>query len=325
MSHDLFKNTMAYVGKVPWHVLGKKVEDSTTAEDMCKAASLDWKVTKVPAPGARIIKSDPETYERYLITREAYGDETDIVAFGMVGPGYEPLQNMEAFQFFDPFIRQQYAKYHTAGALGNGERVWVLVKLSENIVIKKHDAIEKYLLLSNSHDGRGAVTVRFTPIRVVCQNTLSYAMKESKGIVSVRHTKNISRYLADAQAEELRKIIEHVFSDAEHLFGAMAAKEITVEHIDATLDIIFPRTEIQKKERKQPERWQRIKAILDDERVTPRDTRGTLWGLYNAIVRDEDFRKTRETLLDSRLERVWFGSGNDLKLKTLDVFRKLAA
>ena len=123
MAHNLFKNTMAYVGKAPWHVLGQRVEDSFTAEGMCQAASLDWNVKKVPAPGARIVKSDPETFERYLIVREPYGDENEEVAFGMVGAGYEPLQNIEAFQFFDPFIKQNYAKYHTAGGLGNGERV----------------------------------------------------------------------------------------------------------------------------------------------------------------------------------------------------------
>ena len=49
----------------------------------------------------------------------------------MVGSGYEPLQNTEAFKFFEPFIEGKYAEFHTAGALGNGERVWVLVKLND--------------------------------------------------------------------------------------------------------------------------------------------------------------------------------------------------
>ena len=74
--------------------------------------------------------------------------------------------------------------------------------------------------------------------------------------------------------------------------------------------------------KKEPERWARIKDILDDEAVTPRETRGTLWALYNAVVRDEDFRDTREATPDARLERVWFGRGQNLKLKALALARR---
>ena len=63
--------------------------------------------------------------------RRPVGNEKNEVALGMVGSGYEPLQNTEAFKFFEPFIEGKYAEFHTAGALGNGERVWVLVKLND--------------------------------------------------------------------------------------------------------------------------------------------------------------------------------------------------
>jgi Transposase IS116/IS110/IS902 family len=76
----------------------------------------------------------------------------------------------------------------------------------------------------------------------------------------------------------------------------------------------------QKESRKQPERWTRIKDILADPKITPSRTSRTLWGLYNAIVYDEDFRQARETE-DSRLERVWFGDGHDLKVKALNAAR----
>ena len=99
--------------------------------------------------------------------------EKEAVALGLVSNRYVPLQNIEAFSFFEPFIHNGWAQFHTAGALGNGERVWVLAKLDGQIVIGKDDAIDRYLLLSNKHDGTGAVSIRFTPIRVVCQNTLN--------------------------------------------------------------------------------------------------------------------------------------------------------
>ena len=321
MPHNLFRDRMAFVDEVPWHGLGEAVASTVTATEMCRAAGLDWEVTKQPAPGARIVNERRALHDRYLIMREPVGDEEDAVALGMVGSGYEPLQNTDAFKFFEPFIEGKYAQFHTAGALGNGERVWVLVKLNGQIVIGRDDIVDRFLLLSNNHDGTGAVSIRFTPIRVVCQNTLNFAMKHGAGAISVRHTCNIAWHLATAQATELKRIIEKAFKEAGMLFGNMALETLTAEHTDSVLEILFPRTVRQKKARLEPERWRRIKEILDDNTVTPSSTKNTLWALYNAITRDEDYRSSRALSAKARLERVWFGSGHDLKIKALTVCR----
>jgi hypothetical protein len=204
MPHNLFNGRLAFVD-VPWHKLGTRVPASVTAAEMIEAAGLAWKVTLPPAPGARLIDPDSSTYDRYLIIREPFGDETEGVALGLVGSGYVPLQNLEAFSFFEPFIRNGWATFHTAGALGNGERVWVLAKMSGQIMIGRDDPIDKYLLLSNTHDGTGAVSIRFTPIRVVCQNTLNWAEEGGSSVISVRHSKNIAKRLKDAQDRELKQ------------------------------------------------------------------------------------------------------------------------
>ena len=322
MAHNLFRGRMAFVGDAPWHGLGQAVASTVTSGEMCRAAGLDWKVTKEPAPGARIVNERRKLHDRYLIVRDAVGDEEEAVALGMVGSGYEPLQNSEAFSFFEPFIEGNYARFHTAGALRNGERVWVLVKLNDRMVIADGDVVDRYLLLSNSHDGTGSVSIRFTPIRVVCQNTLNYAMKGGSSAIAVRHTRNIARHLAAAQVEELKRIIEKAFRDAETLFGKMVLTSLNAELTDEILEILFPRTKRQMKEKLEPERWGRIRHILDDPAVTPPETRSTLWALYNAITRDEDFRRSREASSEARLERVWFGNGHDLKVRALGVFRK---
>lgn len=322
MTHDLFGDRMAYVGEVPWHGLGKEVPETVTSIEMCKAAGLDWTVRKVPAPGSRIVDVRNERYDRYLIFRQKLHGEMGEAALGMVGSGYEPVQNSEAFEFFEPFISSNFARFHTAGALGNGERVWVLARLNEQISIGRDDLIDRYLLLSNTHNGSGSVSVRFTPIRVVCQNTLSFAMKRSSGVISIRHTRHVARHLLKAQAEQLKRIVEKTFADATTLFGNMAMRSMSYPQTDEFLEQLFPRSQEQKDKRRQPERWQRIKAILDDERVTPAATRRTLWGLYNAVIRDEDFRATREVASENRLDRVWFGAGHDLKIKTLNLSRK---
>jgi phage/plasmid-like protein (TIGR03299 family) len=322
MPHELFQNTMAYVGDEAWHGLGQRVPANVSAAAMVKAANLDWQVRKQPAPGARRIAGDPPIYDRYLVIRDRVGGEIDDVALALVGKSYEPLQNSEAFAFFAPFIDNKWAEFHTAGALRRGERVWVLARLVGDIVIGGDDTIERFLLLANSHDGSGAITVRFTPIRVVCQNTLNLAVRGGSGVISVRHTKHVAKHLADAQAEQMKRVIDKVFTGAEHLFGRMALHQMGAKETDRFLELLFPRTERQIKASTEPERWKRIKGILEDDRLTSPKTRGTLWALYNAVVRDEDYRRSRNEAADGRLDRIWFGSGNDLKLKALHAARQ---
>ena len=322
MAHGLFKNTMAYVGEQPWHRLGRQVPANVSAAEMISAANLNWQVHKKPAPGARKIKHEPETYDRYLIVREPVGEEKEGVALALVSRGYQPLQNDEAFSFFAPFIENEWAEFHTAGALHQGQRIWVLARFIGDIVISDTDVVQKFLLLSNSHDGSGAVSVRFTPIRVVCQNTLNLAKKGGSGVISVRHTKNIAKHLERAQAEEMKRVIDKVFDDAQQLFGRMALYRMEAKDTDRFLELLFPRTQGQKQKAQEPARWKRVKAILDDEKVTPRNTKGTLWALYNAIACDEDYRPSKAEAPDRRLDRIWFGSGNDLKLKALQTARQ---
>ena len=312
---------MAFVGDVPWHGLGRRVDSSVTAIEMCKKAGLQWKVSKVPAPGARIVENpdDENVYDRYLILREPIENEDGSVALGMVGSTYKPLQNSEAFAFFEPFIQDRYASFHTAGALGNGERIWVLSKLNDCIVVNKDDVVDRFLLLSNSHDGRSSVSVRFTPIRVVCQNTLNLALSSGSGVITVRHTRNMPNRLAKAQSEELKHVFENVYSEAASLFRSMAQLNLSTRRVNRVLELVFPRTEKQKGDRVRPVRWERIEHILEDSSVTPSGSKGTLWALYNAITRDEDYRASPRNLPEARLSRIWFGSGHDVKTRAFKI------
>lgn len=173
MAHNI--NSMAYYGEKPWHGLGQEVPGRATTAEMIVAAGLDW---EVEARGARGATRDKRgRFSRYEIVRKPRPNmEEHEILLGVASRFYVPLQNREAFDFFDPVIGDNKAVFETAGALGQGECIWALAKMRDVIEIVRDDVCMRYLLLSNRHDGNGSVTVKFTSIRVVCQNTLMLAL-----------------------------------------------------------------------------------------------------------------------------------------------------
>ena len=125
---------------------------------------------------------------------------TDVnEVLGVVSEKYGVVQNEDAFRFVDMFCSGQFADrdntplIETCGVLGHGERVFVTAKFPKPIVLdaNRDDLIEMYVVFTTSHDGSGAVRCMVTPIRVVCNNTLSLAMNKNIGRVSFRHTLNV--------------------------------------------------------------------------------------------------------------------------------------
>ncbi len=155
-----------FVGEPAWHQLGRVLEKPPSAEEAIKEAGLDWDVDLVP-----IVVNGVENDSFKAVTRR-----TDNSVYGVVKSGYVPLQNKNAFGFFNPFVENGFADFHTAGSLRGGETVWILAKINSNpIEVVKGDFVEKFLVLSHQHTGKGGIDCFFSPIRVVCANNLQAA------------------------------------------------------------------------------------------------------------------------------------------------------
>jgi phage/plasmid-like protein (TIGR03299 family) len=317
--------TMAYYGEVPWHQLGTPVPQDVTAKEMICAAGMDWHVDLQPARGATTINKKGE-YSRYEVTRKAReGFKEEDVLLGLVSRRYQPLQNVEAFEFFDPIVGDHKAYFETAGVLGQGERIWVMARMPEAMEIVKGDDCFNYLLLSNTHSGDGSVIVKFTSVRVVCQNTLMMAMEDGQKAYRVRHSKKM-QFKLDELASFL-SITQKVFQNAKDTFQMLAKVEMTQERLDEYLESVFPRTTAQKKKRERPARWTYLQEIFE---ATPDlqipHVQGTMWAAYNAITRFEDYKQPQqEEQPEQRLERIWFGGGADIKLAALAKATELVA
>jgi phage/plasmid-like protein (TIGR03299 family) len=186
------------------------------------------------------------------------------------------------------------------------------------ILITPGDEVDRFILLSNSHDGRGALSLRFTPIRVVCHNTLNLALKDGEHVLNLRHSKKMRERLADHQIEFFLRVVEETFAEAAEQFRKLAGTKATTARRESYLKAMFPRTTKQERDDEKPKWWNAIYEVLQDPNVTPKQSSDSMWALYNAVTRVEDYRETTEVLPESRLERVWFGRGAEKKIKALE-------
>ena len=187
-----------------WHGLGQIVEEYPTSAEALKFAGLDYPVEKrklftydnknhLANEELEIKIPEIEVPDFYATIRT----DTETV-LGVVGKDYEVIQNIDAFSFFDAIVGGDGIFYETAGALGKGERIFITAKLPDYIKVGNDDLIEQYLFLTTSHDGSGSITAAFTPVRIVCNNTLNAALCKKSNAIKIRHTANAKERLKEA-------------------------------------------------------------------------------------------------------------------------------
>ena len=201
MAHNV--ETMAYAGVVPWHGLGVSVPADLTPEQMLQAADLNWEVQKFPT-FAILDDNDPDSVIE--TGQSALVRTSDKKMLDVVSDDWNPVQNAEAFEFFNEFVMAGDMEMHTAGSLKGGQIVWALAKVKESFELFKGDQVDSYLLFTNPHKFGQCIDVRFTPIRVVCVNTLAAAHNnKASSLIRIRHTRS-----SQTNLENVRDIMDNI-------------------------------------------------------------------------------------------------------------------
>ena len=296
----------------PWHKMGVPLASPATLRDALEASGLDFTVIKIPL--GDIVKRDnpADVSDRWAAVRTDTGD-----VLGIVREGYEPIQNRDAFGFFDRLVGAGEAIYETAGALGKGERTWILAKLPGYIRVRGKDIVSKYLLLSNSHDGSSLVQMKLTPIRVVCNNTLTAALKGA-GEINIDHS--INTVEDTAQALSLLGLSHSLYEELGVIFNRMAVTKITGGQLLEYVRALVPDNE----ENQDNTTVQDIReAILDlHENGRGADlSRGTLWGAFNCVAEFTDH--AMEKIASNRLGSIWTGRGEQMNRKAFHLAEQL--
>jgi phage/plasmid-like protein (TIGR03299 family) len=291
--------TMTYFGQKPWHGLGTELtgDDVYSIDQAILKSGLDWAVSLETL----------KTEDGKIAPAKAVVRSTDQSILGVVGKTYKPLQNQRAFNWFQPFVDSKAFSIHTAGSLDKGKKVWVLAK-NESVAndILPNDKVESYLLLSNSHDGTLTCRVGFTPIRVVCQNTLSAAHSDAQSkLIRLRHSQHIETNLDNIQA--IVNTINSEFEATLEQYKLLTRKDINQADIKKYVNILFDADkETEEVNTKRKNLMEGVIALTQIGLGTEiPGVRGTMWGLYNAYTEYLTWKTSRNN--NNRMKSLWFG------------------
>jgi len=297
-----------------WHNLGQIVSDYPTSSEAIKFAGLDYKVLKLPNqhhfPDGKIDISSSSYFTYRTDSLEILGDK--------LGPDYEVVQNTDAFSFFDSIVGgKDGILYETAGALGKGERIFITAKLPDYIRVGYDDLIEKYLFLTTSHDGTGSITAAFTPVRIVCNNTLNAALSNMANCIKIRHTQSAQDKLK--QAHKVMGISNSLSDELSQIFNQWAKVRITDKQVlNLIQQAVAPSKEVLQNvlDGREDEYSSYFKNVCSDvceyafasHTQQTATTKGTLFGAYNAITgyyqNVKEFKNE-----ESKLKSIQFGTG----------------
>jgi phage/plasmid-like protein (TIGR03299 family) len=323
MAHNLeIKNGKASffsVKEPAWHGLGTIVEKALTAQEVLEIAGLDYEVETQQLQTVYGI----EVPNAFATVR------TDTQQpLGVVSNIYYPIQNRDAFGFFDGIIDANEAMYETGGVLGQGERAWIMAKVPNHIRVAGYDEIVPYITLINSFNGDSGLLALLNYTRIVCWNTMSAAIGENKQKISIRHTRGAMLDLKDAH--KIMGLSNKLSGELEQVLQLMSRTKITVKKTKEYLELLIP-NELDidlEKAAKNAEKGRVIGAekqrnlILEAVEASPgaemEHCKGTVYGLYNGVTHYLDHQK-RYLNKSTKVNSLWLGDSADLRQTSFDM------
>ena len=289
MASEITKRDSAFFNRLPaWHGLGI-TKDGITIDDLM--GSFGYPIVK-----EQLYTFAGEPVDTYATIRTLASGKR-IILGDKLSSDYSVLQNADLIKSVEPLL-QAGCTLETGLTMSEGRRVCVLLNLPGDLVIGAGDCIKRYILISNDHTGKQSARVGFTPIRVVCANTLGMAhYSDASSLIKIRHKGDMGVQVdcvvnlmdtANAQfiaygdsldrltgvginQHDLDKYVKRIFfptleepkADATtKLKEAFEKKIIQLKKIQSTVSEVFQ---------------------VEDSIIDHKDTNGTVYGAYQAV------------------------------------------
>ena len=322
MPANIFGDRFLTKREPAWHKLGETFEDPISMTQAVKRTGIDFHISKHPVT-VQIDKGDEGIdlvpTKNFAVVREPVKDDNQYRVLSIVGREWTPIQAMDLARMLDP-ITEKYP-VETIGALGYGEKIFMTLDAGESKICGEDHHL--YFLVSDHRDGGGALQIAFTPVRVVCQNTLTAGLQNAKINVRLTHTRNIEsdtewyiglfNQMDSAREEavavmntlstttitkdEAETVVKSAYPDASEPRRLTLAKDITPDQISGGVwaKLLSEKKDLVEEYDKRVERVESIRKIarerydvFNDEFT---DLAKTPWAIWQAIVETEDYRK----------------------------------
>lgn len=330
MSHQLEmingQAQMAFTGdrQAIWHKLGKQVPADLGPQEMMEAAGVNWEVEKIPlfasvAAGRRLEDGNPIDAARIDSGHCALVRSDNDRVLDVVTNSWNPVQNSEAFEFFNKFVETGDMQMDTAGSIRNGKMVWAMAKVRQGFTILGGDEVESYLLFSNPHQFGRCVDIKFTPVRVVCNNTLSYALSN----VDEHQVRHSHRSVFDAtRVKSVLGLAQEKLSAYKEKAEFLAGKRYNNEDLMEYFNRIFPVLTTKRESKKKLSKTATRAMEVVDTQPGAEFGRGSWWQALNAVtyITSNEYGRTDE----SRFDSVMYGANASCNIKALNLALEMA-
>ncbi|MDC5521930.1 DUF932 domain-containing protein [Acinetobacter baumannii] len=338
MAHQI--ETMAFVGQTPWHGLGNQLPPNQPIEVWAEQAGMNWKIESSNVSYMAKNERGQSMIMPYEEQRVLYRSDTHD-PLSVVSQRYQEVQPMEILNFYKDLTEQSGFELETAGVLKGGRKFWALARTGQSAALKGKDVSNGYILLATACDGTLATTAQFTNIRVVCNNTLSIAIRgqsSGEGVVKVPHsTKFDAEKIKQQLGVSVRAWDEHMYE-----MKQLSQRKVTQQEAAAYFDAVFNNTTMSATDQEESIIQYYLKAASMDKKSNTKSepngramskamemfnghgrgaelssAKNTAYGLLCSITEFVDHER-RAMSRDHRLNSAWFGMGATIKQRGLE-------
>lgn len=338
MAHQV--ETMAFLGQTPWHGLGNQLSQNQPIEIWAQQAGMDWRIESSNVSYMAKNERGQNILMPYEDQRVLYRSDTHE-PLSVVSQRYQEVQPMEILNFYKDLTEQSGFELETAGVLKGGRKFWALARTGQSAALKGKDVSNGYILLATACDGTLATTAQFTSVRVVCNNTLSIAIRgqtSDEGVVKVPHS---TKFDADKIKQQLGISIK---TWDEHMYEMkqLSQRKVTQQEASTYFNAVFNNTTMSTTDQEESIIQYYLKAASMDKKSNSKSepngrAMSKAMEMFNGQGRGADLSSAKDTAYgllcsmtefvdherramsrDHRLNSAWFGAGANLKQRGLE-------
>lgn len=293
MSHMVYQigdeDSMAYVGQLPWHGLGQKLDPDMPLEIWMKKAHMDWQVERAPVQFSLPFGFREQAIRMNMEKRHVLYRSDNMEPLSVVSDRFKIVQPTQILEFYRDLIEKHDFSMETAGTLDDGRRVWALAKTGRDCRIMGQDAIEGYLLLMTAYDASLSTTAKFTTVRVVCNNTLEMAVDST---MQNQHGKFLQVKVPHGAVWDPDKVkfdlglVDQVWDRMQDRIFQMASTKVSLEQAVKFFAKLY-KEDFCETEVLEDSDMKKVHALVDAYIQGPgadfASSKGTIWGMMNAV------------------------------------------